>query len=307
MGEMTRSVSEIDMQAPVVGGVRDRDRRRSRSGLGRAGGDRSVAELEPGGQVVAVDGAIEEGSTFRWKAGPGTITSTIEDLERPRRMAWTGRSFGLRATHVHTFEPRDGATVVTTRESYEGLVARVFERRLQATLDSRFRCAPSPEGRSRAAGSTGDRVHVSEPRSRHRGPFAARVEEPPRRVARRPRLRLRRARRLAACRRRAPRSDGRAARAAGRRPAGSVRRRGHHRRPDSLAVPVSLGFGCRSRSSSGFLLVLALDAALLWFAADAVADSITIDSFGWAFVGALAAAAATLVVPDRASASTTTT
>ena len=65
---------------------------------------------------------------------------------------------------------------------------------------------------------------------------------------------------------------------------------------NALAVPALARVRLPFTVVSGFLLVLALDAALLWFAADAVADSITIDSFGWAFVGALAAAAATLVL-----------
>jgi uncharacterized membrane protein YvlD (DUF360 family) len=46
---------------------------------------------------------------------------------------------------------------------------------------------------------------------------------------------------------------------------------------------------------SGFLLVLALDAAVLWIAADAIEGSVTVDNFGWAVAGALVAAAATLV------------
>ena len=64
---------------------------------------------------------------------------------------------------------------------------------------------------------------------------------------------------------------------------------------DALAVPVVARVRLPFTVVSGFLLVLALDAALLWLAADAVPDSITIDSFGWAFVGALAAAAATVM------------
>jgi uncharacterized membrane protein YvlD (DUF360 family) len=46
---------------------------------------------------------------------------------------------------------------------------------------------------------------------------------------------------------------------------------------------------------SGFLVVLGLDAAVLWIAASTVTPSVTVDSFGWAIAGALAAAAATLV------------
>ena len=63
---------------------------------------------------------------------------------------------------------------------------------------------------------------------------------------------------------------------------------------NALVVPAMARVRLPFTVVSGFLLVLALDAALLWIAADAVADSITIDSFGWALAGALAAAAATL-------------
>jgi uncharacterized membrane protein YvlD (DUF360 family) len=47
---------------------------------------------------------------------------------------------------------------------------------------------------------------------------------------------------------------------------------------------------------SGFVLVLVLDAAVLWLAADMVSNSVTVDSFAWAFAGALTAAAATLAL-----------
>ena len=90
----------------------------------------------PAVKSVSLDGAIGEGSTFRWKAGPGTIKSTIRDVEKPWRIAWTGTSFGIKAIHVHTLEPRDGRTLVRTEESYDGVVARLFHGRLQKTLDN---------------------------------------------------------------------------------------------------------------------------------------------------------------------------
>jgi uncharacterized protein YndB with AHSA1/START domain len=139
MGEMMKSVSEIDTQAPVVGGCEIEIAAPPEIAWDVLAAIDRWPSWNPAVRSVTVEGAIEEGSTFRWKAGPGTITSTIEDLQRPRRMAWTGTSFGIRATHVHTFEPRDGTTVVTTNESCEGLVARVFKRRLQATLDNALR------------------------------------------------------------------------------------------------------------------------------------------------------------------------
>jgi Polyketide cyclase / dehydrase and lipid transport len=84
---------------------------------------------------VSMDDGLAEGSEFRWKAGPGTITSRLQHVERPRRIAWSGATFGIDAMHVYALEARDGTTLVRTEESYDGLVARLFRRRLQKTLD----------------------------------------------------------------------------------------------------------------------------------------------------------------------------
>lgn len=43
--------------------------------------------------------AVVEGAQFRWKAGPGTITSTIRRVEPPRLIAWTGETLGIKAIH----------------------------------------------------------------------------------------------------------------------------------------------------------------------------------------------------------------
>jgi hypothetical protein len=90
----------------------------------------------PAVKSITFEEGIDEGSEFRWTAGPGSITSTIRDVDPPRRIVWTGSSFGIKAIHVHTFEPRAGGTLVRTEESYDGLVARLFRRRLQKTLDT---------------------------------------------------------------------------------------------------------------------------------------------------------------------------
>ena len=88
-------------------------------------------------QVKSMDmqGGLAEGTQFRWKAGPGTITSTIRSVEAPRLIAWTGRTLGIDAIHFWHLEARDGGTFVRTEESYEGLVARLGRRSLQKTLD----------------------------------------------------------------------------------------------------------------------------------------------------------------------------
>jgi uncharacterized protein YndB with AHSA1/START domain len=84
---------------------------------------------------MTMQGAVAPGSVFRWKAGPGTITSTIQRVEPPRLIAWTGKTLGIKAIHLWHFEPRNGGTFVRTEESYEGLVARLFSRSIQKTLD----------------------------------------------------------------------------------------------------------------------------------------------------------------------------
>jgi uncharacterized protein YndB with AHSA1/START domain len=84
---------------------------------------------------MSVEGQVAAGTVFRWKAGPGTITSTIQRVERPRLIAWTGRTLGIKAIHFWHFEVRDGATFVRTEESYEGLTARLLRGSLQKTLD----------------------------------------------------------------------------------------------------------------------------------------------------------------------------
>jgi uncharacterized protein YndB with AHSA1/START domain len=89
----------------------------------------------PDVKSVSMDGGLSEGSVFRWKSGSATITSTLEHVQAPRRVAWSGKAFGLSAIHVYALEARDGTTIVRTEESYDGLVARLFRGRLQKTLD----------------------------------------------------------------------------------------------------------------------------------------------------------------------------
>jgi uncharacterized protein YndB with AHSA1/START domain len=84
---------------------------------------------------VSIEGPAVEGTSFRWKAGPSTIRSTIVSVERPRLIAWTGKTLGIKAVHVWRLEPRNGGTLLRTEESYEGLVSRILRRSLQKTLD----------------------------------------------------------------------------------------------------------------------------------------------------------------------------
>jgi carbon monoxide dehydrogenase subunit G len=93
----------------------------------------------PAVKSASLQGNLEEGAVFRWKAGPSTIVSRLEDLEPPRRIAWSGRSMGITAFHVHTLEQRNGHTLISTKESYQGLIARIFSGRLRRMLDDTLR------------------------------------------------------------------------------------------------------------------------------------------------------------------------
>jgi uncharacterized protein YndB with AHSA1/START domain len=85
---------------------------------------------------ASLDGGLAEGRRFRWRSGPGTITSTIRSVERPWLLAWTGKTFGVNAIHVWRLESRDGSTIVRTEESWEGLVARIFRGPMRKTLET---------------------------------------------------------------------------------------------------------------------------------------------------------------------------
>jgi hypothetical protein len=79
-------------------------------------------------------GEVEEGSEFKWKAGPSTITSTIRRVERPHLIGWTGKTLGASAVHVYRLEPHDGKTLVSTEESFDGLLAHIFRGSMERTV-----------------------------------------------------------------------------------------------------------------------------------------------------------------------------
>jgi hypothetical protein len=86
---------------------------------------------------------LREGSTFRWKSGPGTITSTLREIEAPRRIAWTGVTLGIKAIHTWKIEPREGGSLVTTEESWDGWIAKLTRRASQRTLEKALAQGPT--------------------------------------------------------------------------------------------------------------------------------------------------------------------
>ena len=90
---------------------------------------------------ASVQGPLSAGMTFRWKAGPGTITSVLQVVEQPRLLAWTGRTMGIKAIHVYRLDGHDKGTTVTSEESWDGIPVRLFRRSMQKSLDAGIRSA----------------------------------------------------------------------------------------------------------------------------------------------------------------------
>ena len=106
---------------------------------------------------MRVDGPLALGTEFRWKAGPGTIVSTIDRVEPPRYISWRGRTLTIDAYHQWWLEPRDGGTFVRTEEPFFGALARLLRWPLQKMLDKSFADALGRLKREaeRQAGSSG--------------------------------------------------------------------------------------------------------------------------------------------------------
>lgn len=84
---------------------------------------------------VILHGDLKPGTHFQWKAGPGKITSVLQNVEPPHLLAWTGKTMGVNAIDVFKFEFVNGKTIVKEEESWEGLLSRALHGRLQKMLE----------------------------------------------------------------------------------------------------------------------------------------------------------------------------
>ena len=84
---------------------------------------------------VSLEGAIEPGTVFRWKAGSASLTSTLQVVDAPREIGWTGKAMGIKAVHAFYFEPKDGGTFARSEESWEGLIAALLKGYSRRTLE----------------------------------------------------------------------------------------------------------------------------------------------------------------------------
>jgi hypothetical protein len=82
-----------------------------------------------------LDGAFVPGATFHWISRTASIVSTLQDVERPRRVSWTRESFAMSAVHVWTLEATGTGVRVRTSESFDGWVVWLLRWRFQRFLD----------------------------------------------------------------------------------------------------------------------------------------------------------------------------
>ena len=93
----------------------------------------------PDVKSVRVEGPVQPGTVFRWKAGPSSLTSTLRVVDPPRELAWTGTTMGIKAVHVFRFQASDGATLARSEESWAGLLASLLKGYSRRTLDKGIR------------------------------------------------------------------------------------------------------------------------------------------------------------------------
>lgn len=94
----------------------------------------SWPEWNPDVTSMTMEGLLAPGSSFRWRAGSARLVSTLQAVEPPREIGWTGRTMGIHAVHVVRFEPRDGGTRASSAESFRGLVPSVLRKYSRTVL-----------------------------------------------------------------------------------------------------------------------------------------------------------------------------
>ncbi|NLE22802.1 MAG: polyketide cyclase [Actinobacteria bacterium] len=92
-----------------------------------------------GVRSMTLHGSVATGTSFEWKAGPGTIKSRIAEVDPPHRIVWTGVTLGIKAVDAFSFEASEGGTLVRQAESWEGLPVRFLRSRMERTLRGSLR------------------------------------------------------------------------------------------------------------------------------------------------------------------------
>ena len=110
---------------------------------------------QPDVDGAQADGPLAVGSVFRWQTGGLDITSTVEEVDAPRRIVWGGPAQGIVAVHVWTLEPQEDGVLVHTEESWEGEPVTAQLETMQGLLDQSLRAWLENLKRTAEAGAGG--------------------------------------------------------------------------------------------------------------------------------------------------------
>lgn len=83
-----------------------------------------------------LNGELKPQTTFDWYSGGAKIHSTLHTVEPYRQFGWTGKTFGIFAVHNWTLTETEGYTKVDVDESMEGLLAGLFKKSFNKSLDN---------------------------------------------------------------------------------------------------------------------------------------------------------------------------
>lgn len=95
----------------------------------------SWPEWNSGVSDMQFESTVTPGAVFSWKGGGLRIVSTIEEVEPPKRIAWTGKALGTHAIHVYTLTPSEHGVQVNTSESFVGWLPSLLSGYMKATLE----------------------------------------------------------------------------------------------------------------------------------------------------------------------------
>lgn len=85
------------------------------------------ADWNPEISASALEGDLRPGTVLRWKAAGFSIAATLDVVEPPHRLIWTGKSFGSRAEDAWRFEATaQGGTRVIEQDSLWGWMPRLM-------------------------------------------------------------------------------------------------------------------------------------------------------------------------------------
>lgn len=99
----------------------------------------SWSEGLPNIDASMIEGPLEVGTVFRWQTYGLSIESTIQEIDPPRRIVWSGPAQGITAIHLWTMTPSEDGVLVHTEESWDGDPVRAQPKDMQQALDSSLR------------------------------------------------------------------------------------------------------------------------------------------------------------------------